>query len=370
MKRNDSDLAGGFKRSVDAVQSELDRLSAHGGRVHLPGGEYDLTTSLVLDTSSLCLSGDVWSCNTDPNGVFESDCGTKLRMRGNDFPALKIGKNCDPISGAIVRDLGFQGDIPGMDTRPLMDFANPSVTAGLCLDSVRTDQCEFSKLSFCGLSSAVCAVGNAEIDACIFEKLNTDGCGNGFYFVPRATYYARVKACIMADNPYYGFYVDGEGRNIYNLEIDDCHFVRNGGAFRDEDGQIAAALLFKNVSRCAVTHCLFDAPGTFWYYDDDATINRQRQPSYRKTVAMYIIGDENRLRDNTFLNSSDDSVRIEGNGNVLLSNIVDGNVRIRGEGNVVSDLVFTKPGSRLILEGEAKYSTRIIGVEQEYILKI
>jgi len=370
MKHNVGDLSSGARYKSDAVQAELDRLSVHGGRVQLPGGEYAVTKPLVLDASSLCLSGDVWSCNTDPNGVFETDCGTKLRMRGKDFPALRIGMNCDPISGAVVRDLGVQGDIVGMDTRQLMDFANPAAAAGLCLDSVRTDQCEFSKLSFCGLSSAVCAVQNAEIDACVFEKLNTDGCGNGFYFAPRASYYTRVKSCIIADNPYYGFYVDGEGRNIHNLEISDCCFVRNGGAFREDDGRIAAALLFKKVSRCAVTHCLFDAPGTFWYYDDNATKNEQRQPSYRKTVAMHVIGDENRLRDNTFLNSSDDSIRIEGNGNVLLSNIVDGNVRIRGEGNVVANLILTKPESRLILEGEAKYTTRIIGVEQEYILRV
>ncbi len=353
-----------------ALKSRLAELTAHGGKLSLACTRYDIESTLVLDSSSSCIEGEVWSCNTDPNGVFETDHGTKLRMHGRDFPALVIGRESDPVSGAIVRDIGIQGDIKGMDTRTLVDFSAPSNASGLCIDKVRVDQCEFSKISFCGLSSAVCATGNAEIDACIFEKLNTDGCGNGFYFAPRASFYARVRACIMADNPYYGFYAEGKGKTIHNLEILDCHFVRNGGAFLDGDGHIPAALFFDNISRSAVTHCLFDDPGTFWYYDDDATSNDQRQPSHRKTVALYVIGNENRIRDNTFLHSSDDSVRIEGDGNILLSNIVDGNVRIRGKNNSVVNLVFTKPGSRLILEGDAKESTIVVGVPEDRIERI
>ena len=351
------------------IQTELDSLSERGGLLQLDSGRYDIEKSIVFDTSSLTLSGGVWACNVDPNGVFESNFGTKIRMHGKDFPALVMGDKRPSIAGAIIRDIGVQGDIVGMDTRPLVDFDNLKKGAGLCLDSVRTDQCAFTKLSFCGLATAVTATDNAEIDACIFENINTDGCGNGFWFSPRASYYARFRTCIVADNPYYGFYIGGKGKHIHNLEILDSHFVRNGGCFADSDGHLPAAVFFDHVSHCALTHCIFDAPGVFWYYEDDAKENEERQPSKRKVPALRIIGNENRIRDNTFLNSSDDSIRIDGNRNILIGNIVDGNVRISGEGNTVATLIFTKPNARLILEGKAKDTTVLLGVEEWRVVK-
>ena len=350
------------------IGEALDALSVRGGVLRLPSGRYDITKTLTVDTPSLCVDGGIWACNTDPNGVFESRFGTKIRLLGRDYPAVRMGGKTDPISGTIIRNIGFQGDISGMDTRSLIDFDNPEKSAGICLDSVRTDQCAFSKLSFCGLATAVTASGNAEIDACIFEDINMDGCAVGIYFAPRASYYAHVRSCVIADTPYYGVYASGKHGSMHNLEIRNTHFVRNGGCFTDADGRIPAAILFDGVSRCAITECLFDAAGTFWYYETGATNNEERKPSKRKTVGLYIIGNSNRVRNCTFLNSSDDSIRIEGNGNILMGIISDGNIRISGKDNTVSGIVFTKPTSRLILEGEAKDSTEIIGVSPERII--
>ena len=351
------------------IQAQLDALAAHGGLVRLDNRSYSIHQPVTPDASSLCFAGEVWACNTDPNGVFETDHGTKLRMWGRDFPAIRVGSKADPISGMVVRDLGVQGDIIGMDTRPLVDFAHPARSAGLCLDSVRTDQCEFSKLSFCGCANAVCACGDSEIDACMFSRLNVDGCGNGFWLAPRASFYAHVRSCVVADNPYYGFYAEGKGRIIHNLDLSDCIFIRSGGAFVDGDGRIPAAVLFDHISNCAVDRCLFDDPGTHWYFADHAGKNDQRQPSYRKTVALYIIGDANRITGNTFLHSSDDAICVEGDGNVLLSNISDGSVRITGSGNTVVNQVFTTPDARLILQGAAASTTTVVGVPEERILR-
>ena len=351
------------------IAGALRALSERGGVLRLPSGRYDINKPLVIDTPSTCVDGGVWACNTDPNGVFESRFGTKIRLNGQGYPAMKIGENTDPISGTIIKNIGFQSDIVGMDTRALIDFENPEKNAGLCLDSVRTDQCAFSKLSFCGFAAAVTASGNSEIDACIFEGINMDGCAVGVYFAPRASYYAHVRSCVIADTPYYGVYATGKRGSMHNLEIRNTHFVRNGGGFTDTDGRIPAAILFDGASRCAVTECLFDDAGTFWYYENSATKNEERKPSRRKTVGLYIIGNSNRVRDCTFLNSSDDSIRIEGNGNVLMNIIADGNIRISGKGNAVSGIVFTKPSSKLILEGEAKESTEIIGVSPDRIVK-
>ncbi|MBQ3015528.1 MAG: hypothetical protein IJD79_01975 [Clostridia bacterium] len=352
------------------IQTQLAALASRGGLLNLESARYDIEKSIVLDTSSLALDGGVWACNTDPNGVFETKFGTKIRMQGTNFPAIVIGRETDPVSGAIIRNVGIQGDITGMDTRRIVNFDEPRHAAGLCLDTVRTDQCAFTKLSLCGLANGIVATGNAEIDACIFESINMDGCGNGIWFSPGASYYVRVRSCIIADNPYYGFYLGGRGKSIHNLEILDSHFVRNGGAFRDGDGHPPAAVYFDGVSKCAISHCLFDDPGTFWYYDDNATSNEERQPSHIKIPALRIEGNENRICGNTFRNSSSDSIILSGNGNILMNTIADGNVRISGKGNTVATLVFTKPSSRLILEGEARDTTVILGVEESRIVRI
>ena len=348
------------------IQQKLEGLTETGGRVMLSCQRYDLPRPLVIDTPSLCLCGEVWSYSADPNGVFEAPFGTKLRLVGQGHPAIRIGQT-RTLGGVIVRDLGIAGDLVGMDTRSLFGRHNPACSAGLCFDAVRTDQCEFSKLSFVGLSGAVCAVGDAEIDACLFERLNMDGCANGVWFAPRAAYYPQFRGCIAADNPYYGFYADGRFASLHNLEVKDTHFVRNGGAFAD-DAEYPAAVLFLGINRSAIDHCLVDYPGTFWYYDADATENKQRQPTRRAAVGIWVIGRENRITDNTITHSTDDAIRVEGAGNLLISNIADGNIRIRGEGNTVVNAVFTRPEARLILEGGAAASTVVIGVPDHRIV--
>lgn len=349
------------------IQAGLDALSARGGRMMLPCARYDIDRPLLMDTPSLCFCGEVWSYSSDPNGVFVSDFGTQLRLQGNDHAALKIGQS-RTLGGVIVRDLGFAGDLVGMDTRPLARAEDPTVAAGLVLDAVRTDQCEFSKLSFAGLACGVCAAGQAEIDACIFEKINTDGCACGIVFMPRASYYANFRDCIAADNPYYGFYADGRGRSIHNLTLRGTHFVRCGGAFGETAP--AAAVLWQGINRSTVEHCLIDDAGTFWYYAPDATQNKERQPSHRRTVGLWVVGNENRITGNIITHSSDDSMRIEGRGNVLMNNITDGSIRLRGEGNTVVNAVFTKPEARLILEDSAATGTTVIGVPEERILRV
>ena len=350
----------------EEIQGRLDALSARGGRLTLPCDRYTVDRPLCIDTPSLCFCGEVWSYSSDPNGVFVSDFGTQLRLRENTHPILAVGHS-RTLGGVIVRDLGFAGNIAGMDTRPLARPDDPTAAAGLVLDAVRTDQCEFSKLSFAGLACGVCATGEAEIDACIFEKINVDGCACGIVFMPRASYYAHFRDCIAADNPYYGFYADGRGRKIHNLELRGIHFVRCGGAFTETD--MPAAVLWEGISHSSIEHCLIDHAGTFWHYADDATENGQRMPYHRKTVSLWIRGDENRITNNTVTHSPDDSIRVEGRRNVLLGNITDSNVRLCGEDNTVVNPVFTKSHARLILEGAAAQTTTVVGLPEERILR-
>ncbi|MBE6577778.1 MAG: hypothetical protein E7653_06540 [Ruminococcaceae bacterium] len=349
------------------IQVALNAIKASGGKVHLGAGSYELESSIVVDTPSSKLEGDVWAYNLDPNGVFETPYGTKLRLIGRDFPAVSVGVDNVP-AGAMVCDIGIQGDIKGMDTRGLLDIENPSHSAGLYFGSQRVDQGQFSKISCCGLATAVCAADNSELDACSFEKINMDGCCIGVYFAPRASYYAHFRQCVVADTPSYGFFFDGTNSKIHNVDITDIHFVRNCGSSPIENEE-PCAVYFKNISSCIFRDNLVDFPGVFWYYVDDATSNEQRQIQKNKAIGLKIIGDKNRILGNTFMHSTREAIVIEGNENILMTNIVDADVVIEGEGNVVNGLVFTKPNARLVLKGKAKDTTVILGVEENRIVR-
>ena len=83
-------------------------LGPRSGRVHLPAAQYNLDRTIQIDQPCVCLEGDVWAYNSDPNGVFESRFGTQLRLRGTTFPALSVGIS-RTAEGCLIRDLGIQG---------------------------------------------------------------------------------------------------------------------------------------------------------------------------------------------------------------------------------------------------------------------
>lgn len=338
-----------------------------GGKVCLPVGQYDIDEPVIVDTSCIKIEGEVWNYSSDPNGVFESKYGTKLRMRRNDIPAIYISRD-NVLGGNVIKDIGIQGNISGMDTRGLFDFSNPSASAGICFNGKRVDQAEVSKISCCGLASAICVTGTAEIDGCTFEKINTDGCCIGFYFAPGASFYPMFRNCIVADTPSYGFFVNGEGVELHNLDINDMKFVRNGGAFPRDNPYPKAAVCFYKVSNCSVRNNTFDLSGTFWYYEDDATENSQRQPSVQPTPALWIEGNCNRIIGNTFSNCASDAIVIKGDSNIIMNNIVDKNIIIKGNNNVVANNVFTNQDVKIIVS-ENSSGTEFVNVADYRIIQ-
>jgi len=354
------------------IQAALDKLCNTGGKVYLPVGCYPLDAPLVIDIPSSHLQGEVWAYNLDPNGVFETPYGTKLRLKGKDHPAVSIGVKSLP-AGAMVSDLGIQGDILGMDTRKMFDCKHPSASAGLYLGGQRVDQGDFSKVSCCGLACAVSIAENAEIDACDFRKINMDGCCVGVYFAPAASYYAHFNRCVIADTPSYGFFADGSNsiqqkRGIHNVDITDIHFVRNCGA--NHLAEEPAAVYLKQISRCAFRDNIVDAPGTFWYYERIDAENYTRQVYKTTAIGLYIIGNQNRIFNNVFLHSSRESIRIEGSGNVLMCNVVDSDVILDGENNTVNALSFSTDSAKLILKGAAADSTMLFGVDESRVVRL
>ena len=266
----------------------------------------------------------------------------------------------------MITDLGIQGDLVGMDTRSRFSLLEPGANAGILFDAVRTDQCAYRKLSFCGLGVAVAATGEAELDACRFDDCNTDGCAVGVYFSTRASYYAQIHRCIFADNPYWGVYVDGRGKFIHNLEVNECSFVRNGGGFSEDALPRPAALTMLGVSSCAVERNVFDDPGTFWYYDTTDGKNEQRKPQKQPMPAVILEGRGNRVRDNLFSRCKGAALIVSGDGNVLMNNITDGDVILSGNGCYVSGLAL-RGDARLILRGAD--DAEIYGVPEEKIVR-
>ncbi len=360
-----------IRTSADIAKA-LEAIKERGGSVYLPAGEYTVNEPIVIDTPSSRLQGEVWAYNLDPNGVFETPYGTKLRLKGKDHPAISVGVNGLP-AGAMVCDIGIQGDIVGMDTRTMFDIKNPAASAGLYFGSKRVDQGEFSKISCCGLGAALCFADDGQIDACNFRGINTDGCCLGVYFAPRAAYYVHFNQCVMADNPSYGFFADGTStterkRGIHNMDITNIHFVRNCGASPIKD-EVPAAVYLKNISRCTFRDNVVDYPGTFWYYPPTATDNRERQISQNQAIGLYIVGNENRIFNNVFTHSSREAILIQGSGNVMMCNVADGDVIIEGENNVVNALSLSKEG-RLVLKGAAANTTHVTAVDEQRILRV
>ena len=350
------------------IQAALDARRESGGRVSLDVGTHTLTEPLLIDTPSTRLTGEVWAYNLDPNGVFETPFGTKLRLSGRDFPAIRIGLTRPP-AGVMVTDLGIQGDILGMDTRGLFDPLHPYASAGLHFDTQRVDQGEFSKISCCGLGVAVCATEGSELDACIFDRINMDGCCVGVYMKPRAAYYAHFRHCIVADTPAWGFYFDGTGRSsVYHVDITDTNFVRNCGSL-PVDGEEAAAILLKGARAFTLRDNLIDSPGTYWHYSDDAKDNGERQISKTDVIGLAVRGDGNRILGNVFLGCRREAISVIGNGNILMNNIACSDVVIEGCGNTVSSLAFSSPEARLVRRGAARESTEISGVAPERIVR-
>ncbi len=345
------------------IREMISGLGPRSGRIRLAAQQYDVRETICIDRPCVCLEGEVWAYSSDPNGVFESRFGTQLRLRGRSHPALSVGVT-RTAEGCVIRDLGIQGDIEGMDTRPLLNMKQPLASSGLTLSRTRVDQAEFSKLSMCGLHCGVCAAEEAEVDACLFERLNVDGCAIGAYFAPRAAYYVRFHEWVAADNPYYGVYVNSDGRQNKRMEITKIQFIRTGGAFEEGDGMIHAAVCLDHVDTCVFRDNLIDDAGVFWYFPPNATENGAHETRTSETVSLYVHGNENTIADNVISNSHAASMQVRGNGNLLLNNIADRDVILEGNGNTVSGLFFTAPEARLVVRGE---NNRILGVPEERI---
>ncbi len=351
------------------INSQIEKKSSCGGSVKLPVGEYVLDKPVIIDTPCLRLVGESWYYPSDPNGVFESGYGTKLKPRNMDFPAVEMGRS-RTIGGASAELIGIQGNIRGMDTRGFFSTEHPERGVGFFFGSQRTDQCRIDRVTCCGLAAGVSAAYNAELDACTIENFNFDGCDVGVYFAPEASYYVRFCHGVSADNPSYGFLLDNESGRIRSLQVYDVHFVRNAGDISAEKyNKIPhAAIYFRKANSCILRNCIIEDAGLFWYYNPDAEKNSERIPQKRKVCSVLIEGNANIISDNIIRHCSAEGIVVRGKGNVLMNNVTDGDVVIHGEGNTVNGIAFLSDSARLIIADDA-VGTVIFNVPDDRIVR-
>ena len=127
-------------------------------------------------------------------------------------------------------------------------------------------------------------------------------------------------------------------------------------------------MYFKNIFGCSFRDNLIERAGTFWYYPDTATSNEARQSSVTPAIGLYVVGSRNVISGNVFKGSSRESIRIEGDENILINNVADGNIIIKGKNNKINCLVFTSENAKLVLIGDAADTTEILGVDEKRIV--
>ena len=121
-----------------AFRKKLDRLWERGGKVSLACGRYEIEQSICVNTPCIRIDGESWSYSSDPNGVFESKYGTKLRLT-KDIPAITVGLDY-PVEGLLFHNFGVQGNIEGIDTRDFLKVLTPSGGTGLHFAHTRMDK--------------------------------------------------------------------------------------------------------------------------------------------------------------------------------------------------------------------------------------
>lgn len=417
-----SDGTGGISYAISLLKQ--------GGKVRIPSATFDVSNPIVINKKCIKIEGDSWNYPNDPNGVYESNEGSKLNVSaGNN------GIQINGASGATISDIGFSGQFKDGQVKGTFNINNPIKDAGLVSLSGRNDQMLISRVSSQGMSAGFCIVPNGSIDACMFEHLNADGCNIAFFFSPKNNYYTTIKESIFSDCPAFGVCVKKNTMSgAYEsqmLTVDGIVCVRNGGGFTPEQLEqfgedMAASMLIADVIQSRIINNQIDDCGSYWdttlystvgrlieyadSYDiikDDGTVYATKDYIYdcnglvfkgvnsliannrvggcRGGFALKVLGNNNNIIGNIFRGSKGFS--IVGDGNKFNDNRVNGNSVVSGNNNVVSNITFDS-GSLTVVSGNnnkivfcntsnGSYpniiissgvtNTRIIGIPEQYI---
>ena len=341
-------------------------LEARAGKVRIPSARFNLTASPVVKRKNIHIEGDAWNYSNDPNGVYESPNGSKLRLMSAELAGL-IFSGVANISGGRVSQIGVQGTIANSNTKGLFSIANAAKHTGANFPSARVDQFEMYRFNACGLSSGLSFTGG-DIDACIFDRLNVDGCNVGIYFSPTNTYYTKFKDSIVADCPSQGMWVKKAvgGNDLQMLIIEGLVLVRNCGAMTAAQlsESEAASLLITGVVTSIIRGNQIDNTGVWWEYF--TTGNGTKTIHTMVAAALIFSGSGSKIHDNIIGGATgnsaiirgannevtnnkfaaNNSLLIEGSSNIISSNTVSSStpysIEVKGNSNVISNCSVTK----------------------------
>lgn len=370
-----------------------------GGKVRIPSANFLLTRPIIVSSRSIKIEGDSWNYPNDPNGVYASNEGSKLKV-DVDGSGLQLNN----ASGTTISDIGFQGQYTNGEVKGTFDRTMPIKNSGICSVVGRNDQMEISRVSCQGLSAGFSIVPNGDIDATIFERLNADGCNIAFLFSPKDTYYAKVRDSIFADCPAYGVCVIkntmSDAHNLQMLTIDGIVCVRNGGGFSKQQleqfgNDMAAGMLISGVVYSMIINNQIDNSGVYWdttrasevgylfeyanseniisnntgevfatkdyVYDchglilegHETLVSNNRVNGTRGGYALKVIGNYNNVVNNT-LNGTK-GIYLNGNSNNVTNNIVKGDIEIDGNNNKLSDIFISSGKTIIIHSGNNNY---------------
>lgn len=312
-----TDGTGGLADCIAALKNR-----GSGGKLLIPNGCYTLTTPLTINgINCLHIEGESWNYPAHPNGVHESNDGTKLKIGANSIPAIIYAGG----NGGTFSNFGIVGRISNSDTSGAYDRDNRSYNVGFYHTVSYSDQIELRRVNFTGLAAAIVAGAGSNIDAATFTNLNMDGCDVGIVIDGAQSIYTKIIDNLIADTPGYGLFI-GPAATCTGLIIQNNIFVRNSGKFSVSQKSAFTegiyAVYLNDLRSATITGNTIHTAGT--YYNTVDASNKYYE--YEETACgLYLDGETCTLSNNSIIGAQANSAVISGVGHNITGNQLFGN---------------------------------------------
>ena len=328
--------------NTGGINTAINENTDRGGKVVIPIGEYTISSPIIIKKDCINLEGEIWNYPAHPNGVYESNNGSKLKLASSNIPAIKLSQIWN---GWRIAQIGVAGTVSNGGTKGLFDKSNPGINCGLLINTY-TDQFEVNRVSFEGLAAGIVGI-NCTWDAGIISRVNADGCNIGIYLETDSTYYDKIKDCILSDCPAFGMYIKSNS-SFEGLEICGNVMVRNGGGLTSQqiedfggEDEIASCVI-KGLRNSIFKHNFIHQPGV-WMNSTSGTPTAEYQDMYGVLFDASMSSFEN----NNIQGDKGNIIR--GNRVNVANNVMLSKLMIYGEnhlvsGNILSEIVVYADG--------------------------
>jgi parallel beta-helix repeat protein len=308
-----------------------DLTQTRGKVVKLVNGRFNLNTPILFNHPNSRLQGDIANYPKDPNGITESQFGTKVVQQLANSSAIIIS-GATRYGWQEVNQIGFVSVQKGGDGNPDLVY-KAQQNSGLFFNSAKRDQNKFSNLSFNNFSCAIYGDANTELDTAIFERINLDGNGQGFHYEGTG-FFCTLRDMVIADCPEPGlFFATKTFDQLFEWTFDNLTLVRNGGGIADPTKNYSFVWGGHNST---ITRCKFHDNGSYWKGgnnnnnlfqpaghlsingSNNVISNNVMNKCRRNGIELY--ADRNMIINNTILNNGVDGVFVSSNKNLIQGN--------------------------------------------------